>query len=305
MTQTGTRQRVEGAGLALAVSEWGDRNCPTVILLHGYPDTHAVWQDVAPLLAEHFHVVAYDVRGAGESDAPKNPAHYGLDWLAKDFMAVAAAVAPGRKVHLVGHDWGSIQGWHFAADPLAERHMASLTSISGPPLDYAREWIQGGFNPFAPEGLAQRLDQLARSWYLGALGIPGLAEILWPALGPLWPQFMAQQEGVVPHGDHPSLGVAADAVRGAWLYRVNIAGAFGKPAPGGPPRVPVQLIVPTRDHFVSPRLYDGIERYAPGLKRREIAAGHWLPRTHPTELASWVEAFCEPIEAAKNQEHTL
>jgi len=54
-------------GLSLAVQERGRAGAPTVILVHGYPDNHHLWDLVAEHLEADHHVVTYDVRGAGES----------------------------------------------------------------------------------------------------------------------------------------------------------------------------------------------------------------------------------------------
>src|ERR1051326_2095315 len=108
-------------GVRLLVKEQGVVGRPVVVLLHGYPDNSTVWDRVAELLAERFHVVRYDVRGAGGAGAPGGRGGWGapgdgggyrLDRLAADLAAVVRAVSPGRPVHLVAHDWGSIQGWH-------------------------------------------------------------------------------------------------------------------------------------------------------------------------------------------------
>lgn len=94
-------------GVELCVAELGDAGKPTVVLVHGYPDSKEVWSDVAVRLAEHWHVVLYDVRGHGRSTAPK-PLRGGftLEKLTDDFLAVIDTVSPDRPVHVVGHDWG-------------------------------------------------------------------------------------------------------------------------------------------------------------------------------------------------------
>lgn len=81
-----------------------------MVLIHGYPDTKEMWDPVVARLAERVHVIAYDVRGAGRSDAPQSPAAYDFERLGDDFEAVADATAAGERVHLVGHDWGGLQG---------------------------------------------------------------------------------------------------------------------------------------------------------------------------------------------------
>src|SRR6218665_2368651 len=106
----------------LAVKQWGDPRRPTIVLVHGYPDNSAVWHPVAELLARDFHVVAYDVRGAGQSDRPGRIRDYKIEKLKEDLVAVIDHVAPGRPVHLVAHDWGSIQSWEAVTEPaLQER----------------------------------------------------------------------------------------------------------------------------------------------------------------------------------------
>ena len=52
-----TDRRVTGAGVELAVRETGERDRPTVLLVHGYPDTGAVWDEVVAELEGRFHVV--------------------------------------------------------------------------------------------------------------------------------------------------------------------------------------------------------------------------------------------------------
>ena len=55
-------------GVRLAVQEHGDRRNPTLVAIHGYPDNHTIWDGLVPLLTGRFHVVTYDVRGAGDSE---------------------------------------------------------------------------------------------------------------------------------------------------------------------------------------------------------------------------------------------
>ncbi|MQA15323.1 MAG: alpha/beta fold hydrolase [Pseudonocardiaceae bacterium] len=99
-------------GVLLQVHESGRRGGPTVVCVHGYPDDHTAWGGVAAELAPRYHVVSFDVRGAGGSGQPRNRAAYRLDQLAADLTAVIDAASPDRSVHLLAHDWGAIQVWH-------------------------------------------------------------------------------------------------------------------------------------------------------------------------------------------------
>lgn len=72
MNLSQARERyVRTGGVELCVAELGDADRPTVVLVHGYPDSKEVWSEVAVRLAEQWHVVLYDVRGHGRSTAPK------------------------------------------------------------------------------------------------------------------------------------------------------------------------------------------------------------------------------------------
>ena len=92
---------------------------------------------------------------------------------------------------------------------------------------------------------------------------------------------------------------------GAWLYRDNVRPRMRRPRPDAYAHVPVQLITPTEDAFLSERLYDDLERWAPDLVRRTLPAKHWVPRTRPDQLAAWITEFVtareEPATRAPEQ----
>src|SRR6476469_8100867 len=119
-------------GTTLAVYESGTEDGPVVVAVHGYPDDHTVWDGVVAALADTFRVVTYDVRGAGASDVPASRAGYRMPHLVDDLFAVLDHV--GEPVHLLGHDWGSIQCWPALTDPRARGRISGFTSISGPSL---------------------------------------------------------------------------------------------------------------------------------------------------------------------------
>ena len=133
---------VDGPDGPLAVQQWGSPGRSTIVFIHGYPDHSGIWARIAPLLADQWQVVAYDVRGAGASFVPARTADYQLPRLVADLRAVIDALSPDRPVHLVAHDWGSIQGWEAVTDPTLRGRIASYTSCSGPCLDHAGHWMR-------------------------------------------------------------------------------------------------------------------------------------------------------------------
>lgn len=283
-------------GVELCVAELGETGRPTVVLVHGYPDSKEVWSEVAARLRDRFHVVLYDVRGCGRSTAPR-PLRGGftLEKLTGDFLTVLDAVSPDRPVHLVGHDWGSVQSWEFVTVPHTGGRIASFTSISGPSLDHFGHWIRRRLARPTPRGVAQLLGQGAKSWYVYLLHTPVLPELAWKGpLGRRWPRLLERFEGLPADPSpaaYPVASLPTDAAHGAWLYRDNVLPRLRRPRPDCRAHVPVQLVIPTRDAFLDARLYDDLERWVPRLTRRTLPARHWVPRTRPDQLAAWIGEF--------------
>jgi pimeloyl-ACP methyl ester carboxylesterase len=274
--------------------EAGPVEGPAVVLVHGYPDTKEVWERLIPHLPERFHVIAYDVRGFGGSDAPRGPNAYGYEQLAEDFDAVIRALAPDRRVHLVGHDWGGIAGWALAAMERFDGRLGSFTSVAGPSLEQVGLVLRGLI------GRGQVLEvirRLYRSWYVLMLCAPGGPSLAWR--GALadgrWARRLESQ-GVAPDPYLERASVTADGLHGANLYRRNILMRAARLPPPRPARVPVQLIVPTQDRFISQGYYEQAEQFAPRVLRRTVEAGHWVPLTHPEQLAEMIAAFVEEVE---------
>jgi pimeloyl-ACP methyl ester carboxylesterase len=65
-------------GVRIAVYEQGNSDGPTVVLVHGWPDSHVVWDGVVPLLADRFRIIRYDNRGAGKTSVPKQVSAYSM-----------------------------------------------------------------------------------------------------------------------------------------------------------------------------------------------------------------------------------
>lgn len=109
-----TRIVTSGAEINLVTGGSG----PALLLLHGYPQTHAMWHKVAPALAEHFTVVAADLRGYGDSSKPETtPDHapYSKRAMAQDMAEVMTALGHER-FFVCGHDRGGRVAHRLALD---------------------------------------------------------------------------------------------------------------------------------------------------------------------------------------------
>ncbi|MFL5270466.1 MAG: alpha/beta fold hydrolase [Anaeromyxobacteraceae bacterium] len=138
---------------------------PPLLLLHGYPQTHAIWHRVARRLAERFTVVVADLRGYGDSEKPASAADhapYAKRAMAQDQVEVMAALGFAA-FHLVGHDRGGRVAHRLALD-----HPARVTTLTVLDIAPTRHMYERGGFEFArayyhwyflvqPEPLPERL----------------------------------------------------------------------------------------------------------------------------------------------------
>lgn len=91
---------------------------PALLLLHGHPQTHAIWHQVAPVLAQHFSLVIADLRGYGDSSKPAGEAdhaNYSKRVMARDMQRVMDALGHQRFA-VLAHDRGARVAHRLAAD---------------------------------------------------------------------------------------------------------------------------------------------------------------------------------------------
>ncbi|WP_280265077.1 SDR family oxidoreductase [Nocardia wallacei] len=284
---------VRSGDFELAVYEYGEPSAETVVLVHGWPDDHHLWDRVIPLLANRFHVVAYDTRGHGRSTRTRRTEDYRLDRFAADFFAVAEAVSPGRPVHVLAHDWGSVQMWEAVCEPRAEARIASFTSVSGPNLDHMGKWMRSKLSRGAAWG---PFTQLLSSAYTFLFMTPGVPRVVLRPLSAetVWRRFVGLMNETAP--ENVTLGPAfrEDFFDGMRIYRANILQRLLN-ARDRRTEVPVQLIIARRDVAVRPAGYDDSPKWTARLWRREVGGGHWLPFSHPELLATATSELIDSI----------
>ncbi|MDR8014655.1 alpha/beta fold hydrolase [Ectopseudomonas guguanensis] len=297
------RLSIQGDGARLQAYLWDKVGAPTLLLVHGYPDNHEIWQPLIRELAADYRIIAYDVRGCGASAAPQHLRDYRLERLARDLEAVLLATSAGRPVHLVAHDWGSIQSWEAVTEPRIQPLLASYTSISGPCLDHVGHWLRERLSLRRPDALLQALGQLLSSWYIAFFHLPLLPELGWRlGLDRAWPKLLRRLEGVRNLPPNPTQ--RSDGMRGVQLYRANFMRSLCKPRSRST-RLPVQLIVPLNDRFVRPQLFADLQRWAPLLTRREVRAGHWQLLAEPTALAGWLRDYVNGLERRQSTDRAV
>jgi NAD(P)-dependent dehydrogenase (short-subunit alcohol dehydrogenase family)/pimeloyl-ACP methyl ester carboxylesterase len=285
-------------GVRIAVYEEGDPDGPTVVMVHGWPDSHVVWDGVVPLLADRFRIVRYDNRGVGKSSVPKPVSAYSMACYADDFAAVVDEVAPGQPVHVLAHDWGSAGMWEYLSRPGASDRVASFTSVSGPSADHLNRFIIGNLKrPYRPKRFLRALSQFMSFAYMGFFSIPVVAPLVVRG-------FLAQglrrslvlRDRIPAERLHHSDTYRTDAANSLKVYGANYFRSVASARTDHYVDVPVQLIVNTKDPFVRPYVYDETHNWVPRLWRRDIKAGHWSPMSHPQALARSVEQLVDFLD---------
>lgn len=280
------------------VFEAGNPAGEPIVLVHGWPDTHELWQNVVPGLADRFRVISYDTRGAGESSAPPNVSEYELEKLASDFYAVIDATAPDDPVHVLAHDWGGIEVWEAICQPRGAERVSSFTVTSGPNLDILGYWVRERLKRPTLRNLAGPLEQGVASTYTYLFQLPFLPEaFLKTVLARNWPRFIGMFDGIDAATIKPAATLANDMANGVKRYRANIASRLVRPEPL-PTKVPTQVIVNTRDRAVRPAGYDDYGKFASKLWRRTLDSGHWSPISNPDDLVSATIGFIDMLGGA-------
>jgi haloacetate dehalogenase len=167
-----TRQQIKTQGAAINLVRGGSGY--PVMLLHGYPQTHACRHRVAPVLAERFTVVCPDLRGFGDSDKPSgDPEHltYSKRVMARDQVEVMRALG-FDEFAVVGHDQGARVAHRMSLDHAERVTRLALLDIIPTSVAFAsvdKEMATAAFNWFfsiQPDGLPEQLIAAEPTFYL-------------------------------------------------------------------------------------------------------------------------------------------
>jgi pimeloyl-ACP methyl ester carboxylesterase len=255
--------RVNGLQMHVIVAGAG----PDVLLLHGFPDSHALWRRQIPALVEAgFRVIAPDMRGFGLTSIPEGGVGaYRMDRLVADIVALLDALGI-EKVRLVAHDWGAAIGWQTAiAHP---RRIDRYFAIS-----------VGHLTSYAKGGLKQKL----KGWYIAAFQLRGFAEWLFARnkfalLGRLTrlPQELPNWRA--------DLGRPGRLTAAMSYYRANLDLIL--PTARGDVEVPVMGVWSSLDVALVERQMTNSARFCKaGFRYARIdGAGHWIPLEAPDRL---------------------
>lgn len=288
-TRTVTSQDVE-----LYVKEAGDPNRAAILFLHGFPDDHEVWRSQFNALSDEYHVICYDTRGVGKSSWSAKKDAYRIDRILKDIDAVISATRGSEgKLHLVGHDWGSVLGWSYVFSSDYKHRILSWTSISGPPLGIVWHKARDDFSSFSPTRVAGAVSQLAHSWYIYSMFLPGFWENVLMPTSPLWLRPIVYGEDISSGAffkKESKREINRKIVHALGLYRENVFDPPELPEENSCD-IPTQLIVAKKDKFIRPSLFDSLGRYVKNITRKSVNAGHWVQLSKPEVITDAIRCF--------------
>ncbi|MCA1847064.1 MAG: alpha/beta fold hydrolase, partial [Actinobacteria bacterium] len=269
------------AGLTFRVADHGPPDGPAVVLLHGFPGSSATWAAVIPSLTERgLRVLVPDQRGYSPQARPAGRDSYRLGELVDDVDALID-VAGLDRVHVAGHDWGSVVAWAFAA--AHPGRVASLTALATP--------HPGALRASMPHG------QVWRSAYIGLFWLPVVPERLLLALNGAGLRGLLRQAGLSRQwrDSYTAAMLEPGALRGALAWYRALPPA-GPPTTVGRVSVPTCFVHATGDPTASPAAIQRTAEFVDGPYRLEtVSASHWLPEDHPQLVAQLIAETTEAV----------
>jgi pimeloyl-ACP methyl ester carboxylesterase len=264
----------------------------TVLFIHGYPDDHRSWEYQLPFFSTDYNLFAINLPGVGKSYTPPSQSDYHVDVLHEVIVELIDNIGEGKKVHLVGHDWGALLSWGVVSNKTYANRVQSYTSISGPHPAIARQNLFQKLFSKAPHQVEEALDQLTRSWYIFFFQLPILPELLWNFF-PKQALHKILQKSDLPLYDpmysHSSAEIQSKVVKPLGLYREFV---LGRPSLV-PAKVfaPCQVIIPHDDSMIAPSIYDNLLEYVPNAITRRLHGNHWVHREKPQEINEYLKTF--------------
>jgi pimeloyl-ACP methyl ester carboxylesterase len=282
------------SGVTLNVALAGDPANPPVILLHGFPESHRTWRELAPRLDDRFYLIMPDQRGFAGSDRPNDVECYKTELLVDDIFALADALAI-EPFALVGHDWGGAVAWSAALR--GNPRLTRLAIVNAPhPVVFQKSLIENA-------------DQRAASQYISAFRAPGFEKLV-------------EKNGYEwlfdrTFGGHVDLAKIPEAEKQQYVAEWSQPGAFNAmlnwyraakvmvPPPGltvplpdwllrafPKVRVPTLVLWGMKDAALLPIQLDGLDELVEDLTIVRVPqAGHFAPWEAPDEVSAALRPF--------------
>lgn len=271
-------------GVRLHAVEAGPESGPLLILLHGFPEFWYGWRNqIEPLAAAGFRVLAPDQRGYNTSDKPKGIPAYNLDTLALDILGLIDD-AGVRKARVVGHDWGGAVAWWLGMKHPDRIEKLALLNIPHPMV--------------MRRTLRRSPEQLLKSHYMFFFQLPWLPERSFRALRFALPANALRTSSRPGTFGEPDL----DRYREAWArpgaatamihwYRA-ILRSRPERLPSLRVSVPTLLLWGTEDRFLSREMAQpSIDLCDDGRLEFFEGTSHWIQHEEPERVNTRLIGF--------------
>ncbi|MFC8447986.1 alpha/beta fold hydrolase [Kitasatospora sp. NPDC057223] len=267
-------------GTRLHAEVHGPAGAPTVVLAHGWTCSTAFWAPVINQLAGEYRLVAYDQRGHGRSDVPRDRAAYSTRALAEDLEAVLAEAVPaGERAVLAGHSMGgmTIMAAGGRAAVAARTAAALLVSTgAGDLVAELRVAPDAVRSPWLRRFLHQRI--LKSRLPLGPVNTVSRAVLKYATMGPASPAGRVEAAARIVHA-------CPTAVRSHWasvLEELDVKDGLAALA------APTAVVVGTDDRLTPPVLAHRLVAGLPDPQGLLLlpGVGHMAPLERPAEIAA-------------------
>ena len=156
-------------GKRLAIYRWGSPRKPPLLLIHGWMDSAACFDDVAQSLSAHYHVVGFDLHGFGRSSHTPLKTGYHFHAHLADVYAVITQVLKAEKVTVFGHSMGGNIAMYFTGMfPELVKQLVCVEGWGLPDGDRAetvakfRKWVLSSADATKPRTYKKLSDYLER-----------------------------------------------------------------------------------------------------------------------------------------------
>lgn len=263
---------------------------PLCLCLHGFPETWYSWRNQIPLLARSYKVVVPEMRGYGETEAPREVGAYRLPILIEDVKGLIGAFGE-RTATIVSHDWGGIVALHYS-----QAHPETVEKLVVMNAPHLADYVDLLFR-------RKSVRQIAKSWYVLMNQVPGLTEALFSAGDYAVFEWLIRRYAVRKEVLTPEVmkrwkeNLRRSGLRGGVNYYRAARWAFSEILAGrlspGPITAPVKVIWGEVDRALDRELGHAIERHTGGGFEFHLVkgSGHWVQQEAATEVNEQIAGF--------------